>query len=43
MTSSLLKHHIQSTLALQTPHYCGHPNNTDSNQIPGKNTLQMFD
>ena len=27
---------IQSTLTLRTPHYCGHPANTDSGQIPIK-------
>ena len=34
---------IQSTLALRTPRYNGHPDNTDSSKIPGKNKLQTFD
>ena len=34
---------VQSTFALRTPRYNGHPDNTDSSQIPGKNKLQTFD
>ena len=34
---------VQSILTLRTPRYNGHPNNTDSNQISGKNKVQMFD
>ena len=31
------------TLTLRTPRYNGHPDNTDSSKIPGKNKLQTFD
>ena len=34
---------VQSTLALRTPRYSGHPDKTDSGKIPGKNKLQTFD
>ena len=33
---------MKSTLALRTPRYNGHPDNTDSSKIPGKNKLQTF-
>ena len=35
--------YIQSTLALRTPGYNRHPDNTDSSQISAKNKLQTFD
>ena len=31
------------TIALRTPRYNGHPDNTDSSKIPGNNKLQTFD
>ena len=31
------------TLAMRTPRYNGHHDNTDSSKIPGKNKLQTFD
>ena len=34
---------LQSTLTLQTPRYYGHPDNTDTSLMPGKNKLQTFD
>ena len=34
---------LQSTLTLRTPRFNGHPYNTDSSYIPGKNNFQTID
>ena len=40
---NILVWHMQSTLALRTPHYYGHTDNKDSGLIPDKNRVQTFD